>query len=212
MTFFGHRNVICTQSKYFETALQEGSQQFREGGTRSIVFKEGSGAAYWRVLEYLYTGDYSDSLSTAQFIEDPELIKDVRVHALADMFLIDNLKELAGTKLEKKLQNHQADAYTTVVDCAREIYENTHKSDYKIRNMVVDSLIRLGRTRMQSWVSSSSRPLQTFSELDGIRKLISDFGEFADDYLLGTLNPNKGIIDPIYTKMTSKKIYAGFWD
>ncbi|KAI0995926.1 hypothetical protein K3495_g12255 [Podosphaera aphanis] len=191
--FFAHRNVICSQSKYFEAALQEGSQQFLEAGTRSIVFKEGSGAAYWRVLEYLYTGDYSDSLSTAQFIEDPELIKDVRVHALADMFLIDDLKELAETKLEKKLQNRQADAYTIVVDCAREIYENTQKSDYKIRNMVVDCLIRFGQSRIDNRsYSSSSKPSQMFSELNGIRKLISDVGEFADDYLLGTLRLKKG--------------------
>lgn len=32
-----------------------------------LSFKEGSGAAYWRVFEYLYTGTYKEDLSTMDF-------------------------------------------------------------------------------------------------------------------------------------------------
>lgn len=35
-----------------------------EGISGELTFGEGSGAAYWRVFEYLYTGDYSESLPT----------------------------------------------------------------------------------------------------------------------------------------------------
>jgi len=55
-----HLFIICTQSDYFKNAFLK----FAEGSTRTMQFKEGSGAAYWRVFEYLYTGNYSDELST----------------------------------------------------------------------------------------------------------------------------------------------------
>ena len=55
-----HKSVICTQSEYFEMAFQEA---FIEGSSGVLTFDKGSGAAHWRVLEYLYTGDYSDDLS-----------------------------------------------------------------------------------------------------------------------------------------------------
>jgi len=55
-----HKSVICTQSKYFEKAFQDA---FVEGSSGVLTFNIGSGAAHWRVFEYLYTGGYSDELS-----------------------------------------------------------------------------------------------------------------------------------------------------
>jgi hypothetical protein len=52
-----HKSVICIQSAYFEKAFQD---VFIEGSSGVLTFNDGSGAAYWRVFEYLYTGDYSD--------------------------------------------------------------------------------------------------------------------------------------------------------
>jgi len=54
-----HKSIICIQSVYFEKAFQEA---FVEGSSGVLTFNDGSGAAYWRVFEYLYTGDYSDDL------------------------------------------------------------------------------------------------------------------------------------------------------
>ncbi|KAF1348417.1 hypothetical protein EJ07DRAFT_184832 [Lizonia empirigonia] len=59
-----HKSIICIQSEYFEKAFRP---EFVEGDTGVIAFKEGGGAAYWRVFEYLYTGDYSEKLSTDKF-------------------------------------------------------------------------------------------------------------------------------------------------
>jgi hypothetical protein len=59
-----HKLVICTQSDYFEKAFQK---NFIEGASGELTFKDGSGAAYWRVFEYLYTGEYSDELSINGF-------------------------------------------------------------------------------------------------------------------------------------------------
>jgi hypothetical protein len=53
-----HRFLICPQSIYLEEACE---QAFHEG-ERILHCEQGSGAAYWRVFEYLYTGVYSDYL------------------------------------------------------------------------------------------------------------------------------------------------------
>ena len=59
-----HKSVICIQSQYFEKAFQKG---LAEGISGVIQFTDGSGAAHWRVFEYLYTGNYSEDLSTVGF-------------------------------------------------------------------------------------------------------------------------------------------------
>jgi hypothetical protein len=56
-----HKSVICTQSAYFEKVFEE--KRFVEGSAGVLTFNNGSGAAHWRIFEYLYTGDYSDDLS-----------------------------------------------------------------------------------------------------------------------------------------------------
>jgi len=56
-----HKSVICIQSEYFEKAFQE---SFVEGSSGELRFNDGSGAAHWRILEYMYIGDYSDDLSS----------------------------------------------------------------------------------------------------------------------------------------------------
>jgi hypothetical protein len=59
-----HKCVVCIQSAYFEKAFQK---EFIEGSSGLLEFQEGSGAAHWKVFEYLYTGNYSDELSTGSF-------------------------------------------------------------------------------------------------------------------------------------------------
>ena len=58
-----HQLVIGIQSKYLEKAFQERLVE----GSAILNFQEGSGPAYWRAFEYLYTGDYLDPLSTQEF-------------------------------------------------------------------------------------------------------------------------------------------------
>jgi hypothetical protein len=55
-----HKTIICTQSAYFRNAFRA---EFVEGSTGLLTFDDGSGAAYWRVFEYLYTGNYPDDLA-----------------------------------------------------------------------------------------------------------------------------------------------------
>lgn len=59
-TIYGYKFIIRRSTAYFEKAFQEA---FVEGSLGMLTFNDGSGAAHWRVLEYLYTGDYSDDIS-----------------------------------------------------------------------------------------------------------------------------------------------------
>lgn len=59
-----HHLVICSQSGYFEKAFQDA---FIEGERGRIEFNDDSAAAHWRVMEYLYTGDYGDEWQSDHF-------------------------------------------------------------------------------------------------------------------------------------------------
>ncbi|KAI0996793.1 hypothetical protein K3495_g11390 [Podosphaera aphanis] len=179
---FAHQIVICEQSEYFKRALQKGSQQFIEAETKTIEFKEGSGAAYWRVFEYLYFGYYSDELSTAglkDFPDDPELLIDVRVYALADMFLIEGLKILSEVKFAKRLENCQLDA--AFITCAREVYEHNRRADSEMRRVVtVNAVSKSKNVARSTWGKS----LLDRKNMLRLKSFIGEGGEFAQDYLV----------------------------
>ncbi|KAI1001651.1 hypothetical protein K3495_g6548 [Podosphaera aphanis] len=180
VVFHAHQIVICDQSEYFERALiQNGPQQFIEAETKTIEFKEGSGAAYWRVFEYLYTGDYSDQLSTTEFSDDPDLLKDVRVYALADMFLIEPLKALAESKFVKRTQDYQLD--DSFFACVREVYKSTCRQDSPMRRAVAVVAVNKSKKLAQNFINKS---IEEKENLNKLRSLIGEGGSFAEDYML----------------------------
>ncbi|KAF1992736.1 hypothetical protein P154DRAFT_549934 [Amniculicola lignicola CBS 123094] len=90
-----YKFVVYTQSEYFKKAFQVA---FIEGSSGELIFNGGSGAAHWRVFEYLYTGDYSDpplNNLEGKLLDDSPLLKDPCVYALADMFFLEDLKALS---------------------------------------------------------------------------------------------------------------------
>jgi hypothetical protein len=54
-----HKIILCTQCEEIEELFCE---KFNQGKKYVLSFNEGSGAAYWRVFEFLYKGDYSDQM------------------------------------------------------------------------------------------------------------------------------------------------------
>jgi hypothetical protein len=54
-----HQLVVCIQSKFFDNAFRN----FAEGETKTMNLDAATEGAYWRVFEYMYTGDYSEKLS-----------------------------------------------------------------------------------------------------------------------------------------------------
>jgi hypothetical protein len=55
-----HRLVLCSQSEYFTNALEGG---FSEGTQKVLTCPPHKEPAYMRMLQYLYTGNYSDEKS-----------------------------------------------------------------------------------------------------------------------------------------------------
>jgi hypothetical protein len=121
--------------------------------------------AYWRVFEYLYTGGYSDGLSSKALegklntifcpayhltdTDDPKLLRDARVYALADMFFLEELKNLSVAKLKQELDNASIqwkrkialcdDAWSDAfLECIREIYATTLDYNCALRKVVVE--------------------------------------------------------------------------
>ncbi|KAI1005187.1 hypothetical protein K3495_g3030 [Podosphaera aphanis] len=175
-----HQLVICNQSEFLKKALQQG---------QTLEFTHGSGMAYWRVFEYLYTGDYSDQFSSLTWIEDPDLLKDVRVYLLADVFMIAGLKTLAVAKLQKKLDACQLDSSFTT--CVREVYGQTHpRVDCKIRTAVVNRAVSLAAESLQDYISIFDDVqgfIRTSDELCAFRTLLREGGCFVDDYCMALL-------------------------
>jgi len=57
VTFSIHRNIVCFQSPYFDSALRRG---FEESSSGTVVLDESKPSFIRRMLEYLYSHDYSD--------------------------------------------------------------------------------------------------------------------------------------------------------
>jgi hypothetical protein len=54
-----HKVVLCTQSKEMEELFDKNPNKEKPN---VLTLNEGSGAAHWRLIEFLYTGDYSDEM------------------------------------------------------------------------------------------------------------------------------------------------------
>ncbi|KAK8900789.1 hypothetical protein QC760_010553 [Botrytis cinerea] len=165
--FASHRAILGMRCPYFDDVLQSG---FKESITNEISFEKDSPHALWRVLHYIYTGDYSDEPSEILDSEgdDLELLKHPRVFALADMFRIEQLKILACEKFKKQLQQHWIS--DTFPDCIREVYTTSNDIDIKtIRNAVV-SVVALHKKELV--------------EKRSFQELIREIGDFAVDLVL----------------------------
>lgn len=66
--------------------------------------------------------------------DDDELTKDVRVYALADRFLMKELKDYTIERLEARLE----DLWISegFIDCIREVYSSTNEAHRKLRDLV----------------------------------------------------------------------------
>ncbi|KAM3064922.1 hypothetical protein ACMFMG_011250 [Clarireedia jacksonii] len=137
--FKSHRIVLGSRCPYFDDLLRSG---FKEGITNEISFEKDSPHALWRVLCFIYTGDYSDEPPEVLVSEgdDLELLKHPRVFALADMFRMDELKALSCKRFKEQLQKHWIS--DTFPDCIREVYSTSNDLDCNtIRKAVVDVVV-----------------------------------------------------------------------
>ncbi|KAI0416378.1 BTB/POZ domain-containing protein [Xylaria grammica] len=129
-----HSVVLASQSQFFQTAL---TGNFKEGKAKQFHFKEGSAHAHWRVFEHMYTGNYSEEPAQAlDAPDDDELLKDVRVYATAEFFMLDDVKRLALERFMEKLKHLWVSEL--LVGCIREVYASTTQPKDRLRSVVVD--------------------------------------------------------------------------
>ncbi|KAF2807551.1 uncharacterized protein BDZ99DRAFT_392862, partial [Mytilinidion resinicola] len=148
----------------FENAFKE---EFIEGNTNVIEFDQYSGSAYWRVFEYLYTGAYSDGFTVMiTLLEDPALLKDLRVYTLADMFFSEGLKKLALKRFQQEVEEHWRSDESP--ECIREVYSSTHERAAAVRAAVVEV---------------AARNVQELGRKEIFQDLIRKGGDFAVDYV-----------------------------
>lgn len=71
--------------------------------------------------------------------DDPELLKDIRVHRLADMMFIQGLKTLSKTKFRERLAVSVGN--DGFADCVEEIYADSYPGIQQLRSVVINSAI-----------------------------------------------------------------------
>ncbi|KAI8626743.1 BTB/POZ domain-containing protein [Xylariaceae sp. FL1651] len=166
-----HCLMIASQSEYFARAL-EGN--FVEGEKKEIRFTEGSMQAHWRVFEFMYTGEYSeDPHPGLSALDDDILTKHVRVYALADMFLMENLQKHALKKFESTIREQWV--HEEFPNCVREIYESTPENNRGLRDIVLNT---------------TREHLSELWEKTDFKGLVSNGGDFVVD-LIGSLVTSK---------------------
>ncbi|KAL7270311.1 hypothetical protein RUND412_006986 [Rhizina undulata] len=132
LKFPAHYAILNTRTKYFNVAKERG---FKEGVENEFRFKENSTHALYRVLQYVYTRDYSavnNQLDDDQ--DDRELIKHPRVYAIADLRNLSDLKDLCKVRFQEQLTAQWIS--DTFVDAVREVYSSTVDSDRKLRDLL----------------------------------------------------------------------------
>lgn len=100
------------------------------------------------------------------YVDDNELVKDVRVYITADFFLMEDLKQLAFQRFKSKIQRLWVSEQ--LVDCIREIYTSTTESDKELRSAVAE----IGFTYRD-----------TLGKKKAFRDLIREGGDFVVDLI-----------------------------
>jgi len=100
------------------------------------------------------------------YIDDNELVKDLRVHVTAEFFMLDDLKHLALQRFKLKLNKLWVSEL--LVHCVREVYASTTKSEHGPRSAVVEVAYTY---RANLW------------QRKAFRDLVHDGGDFAVDLM-----------------------------
>ncbi|KAI5819014.1 BTB/POZ protein [Pyronema omphalodes] len=134
-TFKAHKAILAVRTQFLTMATQE--HGFIESQDNTVTLEDQSAHAVWRFLAYCYTGNYEESQNKdIEGDDDGVYLMHTRVHALADMFGVPQLKVLAAQKLKRQFEEWAPDDF---IECVKETYTTTYHKDRKIRNVLVDA-------------------------------------------------------------------------
>ncbi|KOS48738.1 hypothetical protein ACN38_g215 [Penicillium nordicum] len=147
ITFKVHRAIVCTQSKYFNSAICDG---FKEYTKRSIRIQEDTPETIERVLSYLYLREYDDrGTIQCQTIPEPAgdktndtestkniSLNNMRVFITADKFGIDSLQSLATQKFSQwATKNWNSPVFPEVI---QEVMASVPSYKSSLQEIIVD--------------------------------------------------------------------------
>jgi len=119
----------------------------------------------------MYKKNHIDISNSPRLEDDPEYLRHLRVHALADMLDVPGLKILAASHLESRLgANWAAAEFPKIVG---EIFSTTNSQDKTARNV----LIKAARNH-----------LLELSENDDFKTVLSEHGEFSGGLVMDFLS------------------------
>ena len=189
--FRAHYAILSVHTRYFDAAKEKG---FAEALENKFYFPEGHPYAFYRVLQYIYTGDYSmdssrldigegnypnriDLVQRGAYIvltgfqdDDGALLKHLRVNAIMDFFDVQGLRSLCATSFTNLL--YLSWDINTFVDSVFDVYSMTTKGDDAFRKAIVNSAIK---------------NLKELYKRDDFKSLITEHGEFSGELLTALL-------------------------
>ncbi|KAJ4328126.1 hypothetical protein N0V84_001497 [Fusarium piperis] len=146
-----HRVVISGKSSVFYRACLS---KFSEATSRTYKIDDYPLAAVRRMVEYMYTGDYSDPDEGTTDEDDANKLPVLFVHtalaSLADKYDIEGLMALVTEKYAKALKDDPDVA--KFLDSVPEIYSMPAEPSQPLRDAAVDFARREARTAIDSWM------------------------------------------------------------
>ncbi|KAK2805343.1 hypothetical protein FQN50_006244 [Emmonsiellopsis sp. PD_5] len=160
--FHAHYVILSVRTTFFDKAK---AGEWEEGKTNEFHLKGGRSHALYRMLEYIYKGDYAtDTRCLDGTKDDADLLKHTRVFLLADYFDVKGLKELCAQKFAKQAAwLWTADQF---IESIRDVYSIPKSSGQCMRKEIY--------TVVQAHI-------EQLHEKEKFRELLNECAEFAAD-------------------------------
>ncbi|BDD61169.1 hypothetical protein MAP00_006240 [Monascus purpureus] len=154
-TLKAHKAIVCPQSRYFDAAL---SGEFQESYQNCIDLSGHDVRTIRDVLSFLYLGDYDKNVShevadgdtvtedhggdglTLESSVHNGIYRHLRVYVTADMFGIDNLKEISKKRLTQWIEQKWAEDSFPIL--AAEILRSSPPHDEQLSDVLADVIAK----------------------------------------------------------------------
>ncbi|PGH34508.1 hypothetical protein GX50_02691 [[Emmonsia] crescens] len=160
--FHGHYVIFSARTSYFDKAKTGG---FEEGQTNEFHLAKHKPNALYRMLQYIYTGDYyMETNPLLDGLDDPELLMHTQVYILADYFDIRGLKTTCLRKFVRDAPRlWKSDS---LIDSIGNLYSTPKSSSQRMRNLILEVVME---------------HIEELHKKERFRNLLNEHAEFAAD-------------------------------